>query len=87
MTAWTIERDPGAYVTEIAVTPEPRELQVLHSPMPEPELDETRSMRQGPRKLPGRAAPVRSEPESKGTDQCQHPRPGPRARGCPAARN
>ena len=40
MTAWTIERDPGAYVTEIAVTPEPRELQVMHSPMPEPELDE-----------------------------------------------
>jgi hypothetical protein len=40
MTAWTIERDPGAYVTEIAVTPEPRELQVMHSPMTEPELDE-----------------------------------------------
>ncbi len=34
------ERDPGAYVTEIAVTPEPREPQVMHSPMPEPELDE-----------------------------------------------
>ncbi len=40
MTAWTIERDPGAYVTEIAVTPEPGELQVMHSPMTEPELDE-----------------------------------------------
>jgi hypothetical protein len=40
MTAWTIERDLGAYVTEIAVTPEPRELQVMHSPMTEPELDE-----------------------------------------------
>ena len=40
MTAWAIERDLGAYVTEIAVTPEPRELQVMHSPMPEPELDE-----------------------------------------------
>jgi hypothetical protein len=35
-----VERDPGAYVTEIAVTPEPRELQVLHSPMTEPVLDE-----------------------------------------------
>ena len=40
MTAWTIERDTGAYVTEIGVTPEPRELQVLHSPMPEPEPGE-----------------------------------------------
>jgi hypothetical protein len=35
-----IERDPGGCVTEIAVTPEPRVLQVLHSLMPEPELDE-----------------------------------------------
>ena len=40
MTAWTIERDPGGCVTEIAVTPEPHELQVMHSPMPGPELDE-----------------------------------------------
>ncbi len=40
MTVWAIERDPSAYVTEIAVTPEPRELQVMHSPMTEPELDE-----------------------------------------------
>ncbi len=37
MTAWSIERDPGGYVIEIAVTPESRELQVMHSPMPEPE--------------------------------------------------
>ena len=62
MTAWSIERDPGAYVTEIAITPEPRELQVLHSPMPGPEAaperDEPGPMRQGPRKLPGRAAPA-----------------------------
>ena len=35
-----IERDPGGCVTEIAVTPEPRELQVMHSPMTEPERDE-----------------------------------------------
>ena len=34
MTARTIQRDPGAYVTETAVTPEPRELHVMHSPMP-----------------------------------------------------
>lgn len=35
-----IERDPDGCVTEIAATPEPRELHVLHSPMPQPELDE-----------------------------------------------
>ena len=31
---------PHTYVTEIATEREPRELQVMHSPMPEPELDE-----------------------------------------------
>ena len=34
-----IERDQAG-VTEVAFTPEPRELQVMHSPMPEAELDE-----------------------------------------------
>jgi hypothetical protein len=34
-----IERDQAG-VTEVAFTPEPRELQVMHTPMSEPELDE-----------------------------------------------